>query len=296
LGKEHVSSKVFAIVGPQWGVRPGFLGAIWAWLGTGAVVWLWFMEAVFLPLATPLPAGLVFGAGISGLFGVVTPCLAWVALSAVGGRLRVARDGLLLEWSGGRRYVPFEHVELVQPFDVEPEPEAGRALWRSRKDEGFRLQLRGGSLLRVRTARRSKAEPSKAHVVAEAVEHARRAFHAGSLPDVPTLAQVSGESARTWVERMISSGGRPDGYRHSSADPDVLREVVVAARAEPRTRVAAAIALRALDAEGWRDPVRVAATETASPELSKSLEAVLDDGSDGQELARALRRLERTRG
>lgn len=190
-------------------------------------------------------------------------------LLALGVRLDVGADGLLVRRFGQRRFVSYEALTAA---------EADGAVLSLVLTSGERIALRLGVT---------------APAVAARIEEARAAF-ADDRVHADALIGPAGRSLARWL-KDLRTATKTRAYRDPHTDPETLWRVLGSASSSPATRAGAALALSAGMDDPSRARLRVAAEACVEPKLRIALLRVAEGASDA-ELEEALAPLLESKG
>jgi hypothetical protein len=196
---------------------------------------------------------LTVAAVLSGSFLGAAWFLALIAAPFLGRtRVRVGRDGVLVQSLGWSRFTAYDEITSVE-----------------RDRTGLWMHTIDGERLRIPGAR--------------GLEGTLRRAIARSRPDDDVAPRLSraGRAPRDWFAALRGVRPRPSEvhYRVAQVPESRLWAVVEDGRAERSARVGAAVALADGMDEGARERLREAARATADPELREALERVAESSS-----------------
>lgn len=197
------------------------------------------------------------------------------------GSLDIGADGLMIDSRDERRYVAFESLEGASVFR---ESAAGK------KFTGVELRMWSGEVFRVQMGEDHFGTGAKTAKLRDDIDAALREYREREPRAEVALPERGDESAKAWLDRLRAVGaGASAGPREAPIPAERLWRIVEDPRAEPRARAGAAAALSYGIDEGGRSRLRIAAAETASPDLRGVLESAAAE--DEAELVRALDRV-----
>ncbi len=179
--------------------------------------------------------------------------------------IHIGADGLLLAPRVGKKFVPWEDVQSIEPTK-----------------RGVRLSTTRGALDLPLTSRFRlyyEYEREQQAGIVERVREALEAYRRGDPVDASARLAKHGQSVERWLT-SLSELLRND-FRSASVTDDVLWRVAESTTAEPTARAAAAAVLAKELAPADRTRLRVAAEACASPKLR----VVLEKAADGAEEA-----------
>lgn len=181
------------------------------------------------------------------------------------GSVDIRADGLMIDSRDDRRYVAFEELEGASVFH---ESVTGK------KFTGVDLRLWSGEVVKVPMGEDqfgTGAKTSKLHADIAAALEEYRAREPRAEAVVPERGDAS---AKAWLDRLRAVGsGASAGPREAPITADRLWRIVEDPRAQPQARAGAAAALSYGIDDGGRTRLRIAAADTASPELRGVLES-----------------------
>ncbi len=191
-----------------------------------------------------------------------------VARTIAAPRVVVGADGLRIERALSRRFVGFAEIADVQ---------------RRERGSGLVVHLVSGEVLTLPMV----AQDSESIAAVEARIAAGRA-RAGSATGLATLLARGERSLERWRSDLAALASAPRGFRDAAVTPEALAQELENASAPPEVRVAAALALEAIEPSGPR--VRVAVDTCADDDLREVLRAVRDGTLEDEQLDELARR------
>lgn len=234
--------------------------AAWPLRSAARAIGCVFAGALILSMA----AALLFGGAASGGFGWAIYVAAAVFF-LVPSRVRVGNDALHVRW-----FVLRETVRFVDVTHVE------------RMAHGIKVHRAGRRPLELlpRLAAKDDAAARKARIeeLARAVELRAQALRAPDAKAAGLMADLDQRAKR--LDELRALLARARGHRDAALDPEELWSVVQDGAAPPKTRVAAAVALRPTLDENGQARLRVAAQASALPRLRVAIEAAANDDDD----------------
>lgn len=193
--------------------------------------------------------------------------------------LRVGTDGLTLRGAFKTRFVPFAELAGLGENSGDPmlyyRDGHTEVIWNSAVSH--RPDLLAALQHRVNGALAANAE------------------HEGLMARAAILARQD-RPLTAWRAEVVRAVDPAKGYRDAGLAARDVEAVLADARAPIEMRIAAAMAMRALDADDGLTRVRIAADGCASPELRTALERAGDGTIDEATVARAVAAVERGRG
>ena len=187
--------------------------------------------------------------------------IAGVVMSTRPPRVEVGADGLTIRRRVGSRFIPFSEVARVA-MD-------GRTLT---------LELHGGN--RTRIAASSKNEPQlRAAGRRIALGLAAHADEAAAPARLALLARGP-RAVQAWRADLAKLVQQDAGFRRAPLSRDDLEAILAAPSTSPEHRIAAGLALQALDGESAEPRIRVAAEACAQADLREALLAVAEGEQD----------------
>jgi len=245
------------------------------------------MVLVPIPLVVAGIAGLALVLGhAAGPFAFALPLLllSYVFVLAFSPTtVRVGTDGVMTQWLGRERFVPYASVASVETHKM----------WIGGKEQqGVVLSLSHGEVVRLPTGQTDIGESDAARL-ARRIEEARAARSTADAASTgPALAR-RGRRPLEWVTalRRVGAGANAD-IRTAAVPLDALVQLVEDASAAPVERASAAVAALPYADSDARRRIRVAAEATASPKLRIALDRLGRGDLDDDAIAGTLEELE----
>ena len=236
---------------------------------------------LFVCLALMPTLGVSFTAAFPA--GMVALAAALLTYMNLPGYVHLGSDGVLLDWRGKTRYVPFADVQDVAIYK---EDAMGKHMI------GVGLKLRTGEEVRAPIGENQFGADKRAKDLEARLRAALTSYQHNAEPDhAPALARGDRSDAQ-WLERLRSVGqGANANMREAPVPLEQLWRIVECASAEPTARAGAAVALRVSLDNDAKTRLRVAADCTAEPALRRVLETAAADDED--RLTVALSRIDR---
>ncbi|MBK9258986.1 MAG: hypothetical protein IPM54_04045 [Polyangiaceae bacterium] len=199
--------------------------------------------------------------------------------------LRVGADGVALRWFGRERFIPYDEVAAIEPYEEQ------RTQWRHWA--GVHLKLRSGEVITLPIASVGDVGGPRTRLVTRRLQEALADHQRGARASAEARLARGERPMLAWVRELRQAGsGAAANHRVAPVPTDRLLELAEDPRADPVTRASAAVALgAAAESDDIRDRLRVAARATAAPRLRIAIEraALVDDEA---QLAEALAEVE----
>jgi hypothetical protein len=219
----------------------------------------------------------VLGVGWNGLLAALATCAVVSALVVrlfARPRLVIGGDGIRIEGGLGGRFIPYADIARVLA-SAHGADEASNAIV---------LTLRTGKSVVLPTVAQ---EHEQVAALVRRIEAGRAAVETQGA-GLARVLDRNGRSLDAWRAELAALGARQGGFRDAPVSADLLERELRDATAPAERRVAAAVALKALDPDDRR--VRVVVDTSADEDVRAALEAACEDRLDEDVLARVARR------
>jgi hypothetical protein len=215
----------------------------------------------------------------AGMAALVLGLLVYVNLP---GRVEIGADGLAIDLRDEKLFVPFADIDGASVY---------REHAMGKRFVGVLLSFHEGRPRKLPIGEDQFGSGKKAETLAAAIEVALRTFQDRELGEDEAQLARKGRSGAAWVTSLRALGeGANVGPREAPVEPARLWRIAENPIAPAELRAGAATVLAGkLDDEG-KQRLRIAAEDTASPELRAALEAAA--AGDEAALAEALERVE----
>lgn len=258
------------------GTLVDFRSLIWKLLA-GIALWI----AAFTALVTTLGPAMK-GFVLLGPAGAIAMVLSLIVYLNLPGRLHLGTDGVLVDWRGDKRYVPFSEIEDAPPY---AEDVMGKRMI------GVELRLRGAAPVKVPIGEDQFGADKRVAELSGAIRAALEGYRRLAAADDAAFLARGERSKEAWLAHLRGLGeGANAGPREAPIPVERLWRIALDPSAGAASRAGAAAALASgLDAAG-KERLRVAAESTAAPHLRFALEAAAT--GDEQAMSDAMDRME----
>lgn len=231
---------------------------------------------VAMLFATVLLASIPFllmptGAGLA--MTVAALVLAFLAMRlALGVRMRVGTDGVMLREIFRRRFVPHADIVAVRADD------ARIVIGRTNGTE-MRFEV---PVYKGEHGKPSPAANDEATAIVRRIRQAQSAHRdAAPVTDLSAALDRGARTTREWLDQLRKLGqGTIATFRTVSVSRDQIFDVVTSTTATAKDRIAALVALRASLRDDEKTRIRVATEKIAAPELREQLVRLLDEDDE----------------
>ena len=196
-----------------------------------------------------------------GFLAVMAAMFVWINLP---GSVTIGADGILVDWRGEVRYVPFAAVSGASLY---LEKKGGK------KIVGVFIELVSQERLRVAMGEDQFGAKDQAEKLCRGITRALERHRAAATPEEEDRLARRTLGGEAWLAKLRSMGaGANAGHREAPLPPDRLWRIVEDPTASAPSRAAAAVALGpSIDAEG-KARLSAIASRTVSPKLRVALQ------------------------
>lgn len=207
------------------------------------------------------------------------------AVFATRTNVQIGADGIFLRWFRTERFIPYEKIKSIQPYE---EKRFQRRRW-----AGAKVYLDTGEEITLPVSAAGEVGGPRVRLVTNRLQEALADHQRGVRAAAEARLMRGDRLMEAWVRALRRAGaGAEANHRIAPIPTDRLLDVMEDAHADPVMRANAAVALAA-DPENAevRKRIRVAAQATAAPRLRVALEKAADV-DDEAALAEALAEVE----